>query len=153
MPLINCPDCSSRVSDTALKCPQCGVQLRKPKRGALGKLFKWSFILFNALMLFWLVAGFNAASEKTQALTGAEQAGAAIGTGIAVTLAKKKKGTLPFTAKLHTSCQELHRHSNVPSFMKYTKCLRSELFQLFLSTTSTTPAPISPFDQSKPTTS
>ncbi|MEC9377128.1 MAG: zinc-ribbon domain-containing protein, partial [Candidatus Neomarinimicrobiota bacterium] len=28
MPIINCPECSSEVSDSALKCPSCGVQLR-----------------------------------------------------------------------------------------------------------------------------
>ncbi|AMV73206.1 hypothetical protein DBW_2897 [Desulfuromonas sp. DDH964] len=86
MPLINCPECSTEVSDTALKCPKCGVQLRKPKRGFFGKLVKWSFVGFNILMAIWLIGGMNSASEGMQALSGAEQAGAAIGTGIGAML-------------------------------------------------------------------
>jgi hypothetical protein len=86
MPLINCPECSAEVSDTALKCPKCGVQLRKPKRGFFGKLVKWSFVGFNILMAIWLIGGMNSASEGMQALSGAEQAGAAIGTGIGAML-------------------------------------------------------------------
>lgn len=83
MALINCPECSSEVSDSALKCPKCGVQLRKPTRGFFGKLFKYSFIFFNLLMGWWLIAGMSAASKATLAASsGAEQAGAAIGTGI-----------------------------------------------------------------------
>ncbi|WP_140308924.1 zinc ribbon domain-containing protein, partial [Vibrio parahaemolyticus] len=27
MALINCPECETEVSDSALKCPKCGVQL------------------------------------------------------------------------------------------------------------------------------
>ncbi|WP_353612827.1 zinc ribbon domain-containing protein [Mangrovibacter phragmitis] len=86
MPLINCPECSTEVSDTALKCPKCGVQLRKPKRGFFGKLVKWGFVGFNILMAIWLIGGMNSASEGMQALSGAEQAGAAIGTGIGAML-------------------------------------------------------------------
>jgi len=71
MPLINCPECSTEVSDTALKCPKCGVQLRKPKRGFFGKLVKWSFVGFNILMAIWLIGGMNSASEGMQALSGA----------------------------------------------------------------------------------
>ncbi|MCQ1772886.1 hypothetical protein NOI24_16370 [Neorhizobium galegae] len=86
MAIINCPECKNSVSDTALKCPACGVQLRKPKRGFFGKLFKWSFIGFNILMAIWAVAGFNAATKDYSALSGAEQAGAAIGTGIGMAM-------------------------------------------------------------------
>lgn len=82
MALISCPECNNNVSDAAFKCPSCGTQLRKPKRGFFGKLFKWSFIGFNALMLLWAVVGFNSATESMNTMTGAEQAGAAIGTGI-----------------------------------------------------------------------
>ena len=87
MALINCPECSTDVSESALKCPKCGVQLRKPKRGVIGKLIKWSFILFNILMAWWLVAGMNAASDvMSNASSSAEQAGAAIGTGLGATM-------------------------------------------------------------------
>jgi endogenous inhibitor of DNA gyrase (YacG/DUF329 family) len=44
MAMISCPECQSDVSDAALKCPSCGVQLRKPKRTFFGKLVKYSFI-------------------------------------------------------------------------------------------------------------
>ncbi|WP_105436505.1 hypothetical protein [Neorhizobium tomejilense] len=84
MSLTKCPECNNGVSSTAFKCPSCGVQLRKPKRGFFGKLFKWSFIVFNALMAISLVSGFNAATKDYNGLSGAEQAGAAIGTGLGV---------------------------------------------------------------------
>ncbi|UWU20157.1 zinc ribbon domain-containing protein [Rhizobium sp. CB3060] len=80
MAMINCPECNNNVSNTAFKCPSCGTQLRKPKRGFFGKLFKWSFVLFNILMFVWLVGGMNAATKGYESLNGAEQAGAAIGT-------------------------------------------------------------------------
>lgn len=86
MAMIACPECSNSISDTAFKCPKCGVQLRKPKRGFFGKLFKWSFIAFNILMLVWLVSGVNAASEGMNGLNDAERAGAAIGTGLGVAM-------------------------------------------------------------------
>jgi hypothetical protein len=82
MAMISCPECQNSVSDSAFKCPKCGVQLRKLKRGFMGKLFKWSFIAFNILMALWLFAGMNAATKGIENLNGAEQAGAAIGTGI-----------------------------------------------------------------------
>ncbi len=86
MAIINCPECNNSVSDTAFKCPSCGVQLRKAKRGFFGKLFKWSFIAFNALMAIWAVSGFNAATKDYDTLSGAEQAGAAIGTGLGMAM-------------------------------------------------------------------
>lgn len=82
MALINCPECETKVSEMATKCPSCGVQLRKPTRGGFGKLVKWAFIAFNALMAIWMVGGMSAASKGMEGLSGAEQAGAAIGTGI-----------------------------------------------------------------------
>lgn len=86
MALINCPECQTEVSDTALKCPKCGVQLRKPKRSFFGKLVKWSFIGFNILMAIWLVGGMGAATEGIEGMSEAEKAGAAIGTGIGAAL-------------------------------------------------------------------
>ncbi|MES3020437.1 MAG: hypothetical protein V4857_02515 [Pseudomonadota bacterium] len=87
MALISCPECKAQVSDTALKCTQCGVQLRKATRSFFGKLIKWSFVGFNLLMAFWLWAGMSAATKSIDAASsGAEQAGAAIGTGIGAAL-------------------------------------------------------------------
>ena len=51
----------------------------------MGSLIKWLFIGFNVLMLVWLVVGFNAASN-VGAVSEAEQAGRAIGTGIGIAL-------------------------------------------------------------------
>ena len=80
MALINCPECQTEVSDTALKCPKCGVQLRKLKRGFFGKLFKWGFIGFNILMVIWLFSYWGSVGELANtAGSDAEKAGAAIG--------------------------------------------------------------------------
>ena len=87
MALIKCPECGSEVSNSALSCPKCGKQLRKPKRGIFGKICLWLFYLYNLLMVAWLVGGGSAVSEKTATLaTDAERAGAAIGTGLGVTM-------------------------------------------------------------------
>ena len=57
------------------------------ERSFFGKLIKWTFIGFNLLMLFWLVSGMMGASEVvSSASSDAEQAGAAIGTGIGMFL-------------------------------------------------------------------
>jgi len=87
MALVQCPECGSEVSDSALKCPRCGKQLKKPKRGFFGKVFLWLFYLFNAFMAWWLVEGSIGASEVMDtAVSEVEKAGAAIGTGIGVTM-------------------------------------------------------------------
>ena len=86
MALINCPECQTQVSDTALNCTKCGVQLRKPKRGFFGKVVKWSFIVFNIFMAAWLIGGTGAATEGMDAMSEAEKAGATIGTGLGVAM-------------------------------------------------------------------
>ena len=86
MAMINCPECSSEVSDSALKCTSCGVQLRKPKRGLFGKLCMWSFLGFNILMVIWLVGGMGAATEGMEVMSEAEKAGTAIGAGIGMVM-------------------------------------------------------------------
>jgi len=86
MPLIACPECSKEVSDAAFKCQNCGVQLKKPRRGFFGKLFKWSFIVFNVLMAWWLIAGMSAATKGLDGMSSAQQAGAAAGAGVGAIL-------------------------------------------------------------------
>lgn len=86
MALVQCPECSTEVSDSALKCPKCGVQLRKLKRSFFGKVIKWTFIVFNIFMALWIWAGIGGNVDKMQSLSGAEHAGAAIGTGIGAAL-------------------------------------------------------------------
>jgi uncharacterized paraquat-inducible protein A len=83
MALVNCKECGVEVSDKALDCPKCGAKLRKPKRSFFGKLVKYAFIAFNILMLLWLIFGIGGAAESIEtAGSEAEQAGAAIGTGL-----------------------------------------------------------------------
>lgn len=55
MAMIPCKECGKEVSSEAFKCPNCGARLRKAKRGFFGKIFKWSFVLFNLLMFLWVI--------------------------------------------------------------------------------------------------
>ncbi|GDY26403.1 MULTISPECIES: hypothetical protein [Agarivorans] len=84
--LINCPTCSKEIASTSHKCVGCGSLINKPKRSIFGKLIKWSFILFNIFMAWWMFAGMDAATTTMDSLEGAEAAGAAIGTGIGAML-------------------------------------------------------------------
>ncbi|HAB36962.1 MAG TPA: hypothetical protein DCE52_02980 [Rhodobacteraceae bacterium] len=80
MALIKCPECEKEVSSTTKNCPACGYVLNKPKRSIMGKIMKWAFILFNALMIFWLFSYFGEIANVTDgAGSDAEKAGAAIG--------------------------------------------------------------------------
>lgn len=85
MALISCPECQAQVSDKALICQQCGVQIRKPKRSLLGKICKWVFILFNVLMV---VSVYNTiATAPPEVMNdGASMAGYGIGVGIIVVI-------------------------------------------------------------------
>ncbi|MBK9928820.1 MAG: zinc ribbon domain-containing protein [Saprospiraceae bacterium] len=83
MALINCKECNAEVSDKALDCPKCGAKLRSPKRSIFGVIIKYSFILFNLLMLWFFITGVGEAAKSIHtADSEAGQAGAAIGTGI-----------------------------------------------------------------------
>lgn len=62
------------------------VQREVSDRTTFGKIIKWAFILFNVLMLIWLVSSCAAVSDiSASASNDAERAGAAIGTGIGMT--------------------------------------------------------------------
>lgn len=83
MALVTCKECGKEVSDNAYDCPSCGAALKKVKRGFMGQIFKWSFILFNVLMLVWMISGMSGGADAVNsAKDSASQAGAAIGTGI-----------------------------------------------------------------------
>lgn len=85
MALIRCPECDSEISDSAIKCPKCGKQLRKPRRSVMGKIFLWIFYLFNAFMAWALVSGINAVSKDMGTpMSDAEMVGATIGTGLGI---------------------------------------------------------------------
>ena len=82
MAFVRCTECQAEVSDQATKCAKCGYTIRKPRRSVFGKLVKWAFILFNVLMLLWLIAGMSAASSRPLPTSEAGKAGAAIGTAL-----------------------------------------------------------------------
>lgn len=83
MALINCEECRTEISDTALDCPKCGKRLKKLQRSVLGKLIKYSFIGFNILMIYSLLKGMSKASDSiVQTTNEVEKAGAVIGTGL-----------------------------------------------------------------------
>jgi hypothetical protein len=87
MALIKCPECATEVSSTAHKCMRCGRVINRPRRGVVGTLIKWTFIGFNVLMIWWLVAGMNAASKHIDAAHGeAQKAGAAVGTALGASM-------------------------------------------------------------------
>lgn len=59
------------------------VRTEQRKRGIIGKVLLLFFWLFNALMLWWLIAAFQISGEQLNAATSeAEKAGAAIGTAL-----------------------------------------------------------------------
>lgn len=63
------------------------IRVEKYQRGFFGKFFKYAFILFNVLMLVWVVGGFmNASGGFGKLSSDAERAGAAIGTAMGVGL-------------------------------------------------------------------
>ena len=84
MSLIQCQECLQEISSDAIKCPKCGKLIRKPKRSLFGKIVKWSFIAFNILMLIWLISGISNAGADMEGMSDAYQAGAAVGSGLAV---------------------------------------------------------------------
>lgn len=86
-----CPSCTKDVSPKAFDCPHCGHPIRKPKRGIFGKLFKLAFVLFNIVMLIWLISYIYGVGTLTNdASTDAEVVGTAIGgtigTGVLLTI-------------------------------------------------------------------
>jgi primosomal protein N' len=84
--MLSCPACGHSVSSSAMSCPSCGSILRKAKRGIFGKIAIFTFWAFNAFMVFAIWTGSRAAIDSQDALTGAEKAGAVIGTGIGISL-------------------------------------------------------------------
>lgn len=60
------------------------VRTEVRERGPFGKIVKWTFILFNVLMLVWMLSTCASAGEvMNQAQSDAEQAGTAIGATVA----------------------------------------------------------------------
>lgn len=63
------------------------VRTEKTVRGPFGKVVKWAFIIFNILMIVWMLGTCASVGDVVnQAGSDAEQAGAAIGGTIGVML-------------------------------------------------------------------
>lgn len=85
-PPTACPSCRAPVSPQAYDCPKCGHPLRKPRRGPIGWLLKWLFIAFNVAMIAWIVAYSNEAAPLLETGSEAQRTGAAVGTGLGITM-------------------------------------------------------------------
>lgn len=56
------------------------------KRSIAGHISRVLFWGFNVLMVVWMITGFNSATEGIENMNDAQAAGAAIGTGIGMTM-------------------------------------------------------------------
>jgi len=73
MSMIDCWECGVQVSATDTKCPNCSVRLQKPESGFFVTILKWEFILFNCMMVAWLIHSIGGAdivkSQTTSEIT------------------------------------------------------------------------------------
>lgn len=60
---IECPNCRGSVSTRSTRCPRCNGPMRAAPRDLTAPVFRWSFILFNALMVVW--TGFYLVTGRT----------------------------------------------------------------------------------------
>lgn len=81
MAMIKCPECQKEISDKTYKCQNCGVVINKPKRGITGVIFKSLFILFNAIMILWVISLWSVGSSNPDLELGAAKT---MGTGMIV---------------------------------------------------------------------
>jgi len=81
MAMVKCPECGKEVSDKSFKCVNCGFVLNKPKRGITGIIFKSLFILFNAIMILWVISVWSLGSSNPEVELGAAKA---MGTGMLI---------------------------------------------------------------------
>lgn len=51
MALINCPECGTRVSDTAMSCPSCGYPINKPVSYATIRFEQTYAIRYNCTVI------------------------------------------------------------------------------------------------------
>ena len=81
MAMIKCPECEKEISDKTYKCPNCGVVINKPKRGITGIIFKTLFIIFNAIMILWVISLWSLGINDPELEIGAFQT---MGTGMLI---------------------------------------------------------------------
>ena len=70
MQASSCPACSAEVRGDPLRCPGCGVELRKCRRGPFGTFVKWVFFAFNILMFVFIIAHFGDMPDPQEAGAG-----------------------------------------------------------------------------------
>jgi len=64
-----CPKCSTELEPAVTSCVACGFHLDRPERSALGKILKWTFVLFNIAMVVWVLVAmgvFESVDPDTQ---------------------------------------------------------------------------------------
>jgi len=66
MSMTDCWECGAPVNDTDARCPKCRMRPKKPKRGFFVTMLKWEFILFNCMMVAWLVTKLGGLSGVTE---------------------------------------------------------------------------------------
>jgi len=81
MAMIKCPECEKDISNKTYKCPNCGVIINKPKRGVTGIIFKSLFIIFNAIMIIWVISLWSMGVSDPEVDMGAAKS---LGTGMLV---------------------------------------------------------------------
>ena len=81
MAMIKCPECEKEISNKTYKCPNCGVVINKPKRGITGVIFKTIFIIFNAIMILWVISVWSLGINNSELDMGAAKA---MGTGMLI---------------------------------------------------------------------
>ena len=62
MALINCEECRTEISDTALDCPKCGKRLKKLQRWSsplLIGLFEFSICKYSKVLNIFAMQGTN----------------------------------------------------------------------------------------------
>lgn len=69
MAIINCPECSKEISDTAKSCPHCGFRIKASGSGC-AKYFLFGFL---ALFVFYLLGSNSPNLENNMALAVCEK--------------------------------------------------------------------------------
>jgi len=57
MALIYCKDCGAEANAKAVSCPYCRTRLGKSQQAFFGVIIKYTFILFQIVMVCWLLSG------------------------------------------------------------------------------------------------